>query len=213
QRYKEMFSLSLCSQRSGCAVRLEHDRKLHLKSTGLKCGKMRLGLMPGGHQPSLHSTDGLAQRKSMATQVFPFDQAWAPSVDAASLAPQLFAMSLFPYLCFLFFLTKSGKTPRLTLFGFYFLLVFVGATIPAGIYAKSHYGTSLANVDWLHGAAESLLTITNLMIVLGLRQGIREAEAAQTAKEAASPAGGLQEAQRGTGIDAQPNRPAESITR
>jgi len=27
----------------------------------------------------------------------------------------------------------------------------------------------------LHGSAESLLTITNLLIVLGLRQGIREA--------------------------------------
>ncbi|PNH01896.1 hypothetical protein TSOC_012172 [Tetrabaena socialis] len=104
-----------------------------------------------------------------------------PQQQLASVAPQLFAMSLFPYLAFLFFLTKSGKTPPLTLFGFYFLLVFVGATIPAGIYAKSHYGTSLANVDWLHGTAESLLTVTNLFIVLGLRQGIREAEAAKAA--------------------------------
>jgi hypothetical protein len=30
--------------------------------------------------------------------------------------------------------------------------------------AKTHYGTSLANVDWLHGSAESLLTVTNLLI-------------------------------------------------
>jgi hypothetical protein len=30
--------------------------------------------------------------------------------------------------------------------------------------AKTHYGTSLANVDWLHGTAESLLTVTNLLI-------------------------------------------------
>lgn len=43
--------------------------------------------------------------------------------------------------------------------------------------AKVHYGVSLANVDWLHGTAESLLTITNLLIVLGLRQGIRDAVA------------------------------------
>ncbi|GLI68205.1 hypothetical protein VaNZ11_012539 [Volvox africanus] len=208
-----MSSVSLCSQRTGCGICLDQGRKLHLNLRGLKCDKMRLGLMPGGHRPSLQGMDGLTQLKPVATQVFPFDQAWAPSVDAASLAPQLFAMSLFPYLCFLFFLTKSGKTPRLTLFGFYFLLVFVGATIPAGIYAKSHYGTSLANVDWLHGAAESLLTITNLLIVLGLRQGIREAEAAQTAKEAALPTGELKEAQRSTGVDAQPNMQAESITR
>jgi hypothetical protein len=38
-----------------------------------------------------------------------------------------------------------------------------------------HYGTSLSNVDWLHGGAESLLTLTNLFIVIGLRKAIREA--------------------------------------
>jgi hypothetical protein len=89
---------------------------------------------------------------------------------------------------------------------------FVGATIPAGIYgeptlterkqerpntsrlcapsspsptAKTHYGTSLANVDWLHGAAESLLTVTNLLIVLGLRAGIRDAEAKKASASSA----------------------------
>lgn len=41
--------------------------------------------------------------------------------------------------------------------------------------AKVHYGTSLSNVDWLHGGAESLLTLTNLFIVLGLREGLRKA--------------------------------------
>lgn len=83
------------------------------------------------------------------------------------IAPQLFAVSLFPYLGFLYHLTKArGVTnaPKLMVVGFYFLLAFVFATIPAGIYAKQQYGTSLANVDWLHGSAESLLTITNLLI-------------------------------------------------
>lgn len=51
--------------------------------------------------------------------------------------------------------------------------------------AKKLYGTALANVDWLHGGAESLLTITNLFIVLGLRDAIRKAEAANAAKAAA----------------------------
>ncbi|KAL2902821.1 Calmodulin-like protein 4 [Bienertia sinuspersici] len=41
-------------------------------------------------------------------------------------------------------------------------------------YAKVHYGTSLSNVDWLHGGAESLLTLSNLFVVLGLRKGLRE---------------------------------------
>ncbi|KAK3134787.1 hypothetical protein QOZ80_5BG0410710 [Eleusine coracana subsp. coracana] len=101
---------------------------------------------------------------------------WAPTVDSQSIASQLFAASLFPYVGFLYFMTRSKTAPGLTLFGFYFLLVFVGATIPAGIYAKIHYGTSLSNVDWLHGTAESLLTLTNLFIVLGLRGALRKLE-------------------------------------
>lgn len=111
-------------------------------------------------------------------QLLPVDP-WAPSIDSQSIASQLFAVSLFPYLGFLYFITKSKSAPKLTLFGFYFLLAFVGATIPAGIYAKVHYGTSLSNVDLLHGGAESLLTLTNLFIVLGLRKAIREAKNAE----------------------------------
>jgi hypothetical protein len=84
----------------------------------------------------------------------------------------LFALSLFPYLGFLWFLTRSGKTPPLALAGFYLLLVFVAVTIPAGIYAKVHYGLELANVDWLHGSAEFFLTLSNIFVVLGFRQGI-----------------------------------------
>ncbi|CAK7335695.1 unnamed protein product [Dovyalis caffra] len=100
--------------------------------------------------------------------MFPVDP-WAPNIDSQSIASQLFAFSLFPYLGFLYFITKSKSAPKLTLFGFYFLLAFVGAT------TKVHYGTSLSNVDWLHGGAESLLTLTNLFIVLGLRQALKNA--------------------------------------
>lgn len=86
----------------------------------------------------------------------------------------LFALSLFPYLGFLWFMTRSGETPRLALIGFYVLLVFVAVTIPAGIYAKVHYGEMLANVDWLHGSAELFLTLSNILVVLGFRQAILE---------------------------------------
>ena len=82
----------------------------------------------------------------------------------------LFAISLFPYLGFLWFLTKSKQTPRLALIGFYVLLIFVAVTIPAGIYAKQAYGEELANVDWLHGSAELFLTLSNILVVLGFRQ-------------------------------------------
>lgn len=96
---------------------------------------------------------------------------WSVSSEAIDgLAAQFFALSLFPYLGFLYFLNKEEvKCPPLVNFGFRFLLVFVFATIPAGIYAKIHFHDILANIDWLHGSAESLLTITNLFIVLGFR--------------------------------------------
>ncbi len=84
----------------------------------------------------------------------------------------LFALSLFPYLGFLWFIRRSEQMPRLALYGFYGTLVFVGVTIPAGIYAQVHYGESLANVDWLHGGAEVFLTIFNILIVLGFRQAV-----------------------------------------
>ena len=88
----------------------------------------------------------------------------------------LFVMSLFPYLGFLWFLTKSGKTPRLALMGFYGTLVFVAVTIPAAIYAKVAYNESLANVDWVHGCAEAFLTIANILVVLGFREAVIKAK-------------------------------------
>ncbi len=86
----------------------------------------------------------------------------------------LFALSLFPYIGFLWFMTKSGKLPRLALIGFYVTLVFVGVTIPAGLYAKIVYNQNLANVDWLHGGAEFFLTLSNILIALGFRKAIME---------------------------------------
>ncbi|HEY9648072.1 MAG TPA: DUF3593 domain-containing protein [Chroococcidiopsis sp.] len=91
----------------------------------------------------------------------------------------LFAVSLFPYLGFLWFLTRSGQTPKLALIGFYMTLVFVAVTIPAGIYAQVAYGESLANVDALHGSAESFLTLSNILVVLGFRQALRHRQEQQ----------------------------------
>ena len=89
----------------------------------------------------------------------------------------LFALSLFPYLLFLYFLTRTRETPRLALVGFYLLLVFVAVTIPAGIIAEVRYGTSLANIDWLHGGAETFLTVSNVVVVLGFKQAIEQLQA------------------------------------
>jgi hypothetical protein len=84
-----------------------------------------------------------------------------------NLAGLFFQASLLPYLLFLYFLSFRGnRLSELTQFGFQFILIFVLSTIPAGIVTKSVYdGASLANTDWLHGAAESLLTTANVLTV------------------------------------------------
>jgi hypothetical protein len=84
----------------------------------------------------------------------------------------LFPLSLAPYVLFLFFLTRTPATPKLALIGFYALLIFVAVTIPAALVAQSHYGTSLANVDGLHGGAEAFLTLSNMLVALGFKLGI-----------------------------------------
>jgi len=85
----------------------------------------------------------------------------------------LFAISLFPYLGFLWFVTKTRGFPQLARVGFYVLLLFVLVTIPAGIYAQVGFGKELANVDWLHGSAESFLTLSNILVALGFREAVR----------------------------------------
>lgn len=83
-----------------------------------------------------------------------------------NLAGIFFQASLLPYLGFLYFLSfKENRIPDVGNFGFQFVLLFVISTIPSGIISKATYGTSLANVDWLHGGAELLLTVANIMIV------------------------------------------------
>jgi len=95
------------------------------------------------------------------------------SDQGQNLAGVFFQASLLPYLAFLYFLSFRGnRTPALGNFGWQYLLLFVLGTIPSGIVTKSVYSSSLANVDWLHGGAEALLTITNILIVLGFREAI-----------------------------------------
>ena len=79
----------------------------------------------------------------------------------------LFALSLFPYLAFLWFAWRSGRMPRLALIGFALTLLFVAITIGAALLAESHYGRQLADVDVLHGGAEAFLTLSNLLVLLG----------------------------------------------
>eukprot|EP00815_Leptocylindrus_aporus_P012136 CAMPEP_0116066936 /NCGR_PEP_ID=MMETSP0322-20121206/10701_1 /TAXON_ID=163516 /ORGANISM="Leptocylindrus danicus var. apora, Strain B651" /LENGTH=142 /DNA_ID=CAMNT_0003553629 /DNA_START=228 /DNA_END=652 /DNA_ORIENTATION=+ len=99
------------------------------------------------------------------------------SDQGQNLAGIFFQASLLPYLAFLYFLGFRGnRTPALGNFGWQFLLLFVLSTIPSGIVSKGNYGVSLADCDWLHGSAEALLTITNLLIVAGFRNASTKSE-------------------------------------
>ena len=66
--------------------------------------------------------------------------------------------------------------PERALLRFKFLLAFVFGTIPFAIYAKVEYDEILANVDVLHGVAESLLTMTNVFVVLASRKACEASE-------------------------------------
>ena len=98
---------------------------------------------------------------------------------------QLFQAGLAPYLAYLWFLTRpEAKTPGPSKFGAVFLLAFVFATIPAGIVAKTRYGDVLANVDVLHGASESLLTVSNFLFAFGFARSAFESRRQANGAEA-----------------------------
>lgn len=120
--------------------------------------------------PELHE----ALQQGVAAGVDPAAIHLAFADQGSNLAGKFFQASLAPYLGFLYFLKNNdrNRVPSLSFFGFQFLLLFVIATIPTGIISKTVYGVSLADVDWLHGAAEALLTVTNLLIVKGFKDAM-----------------------------------------
>jgi hypothetical protein len=89
----------------------------------------------------------------------------------------LFAASLLPYLLFLWWSWRSGRMPRLALVGFCLTLLFVLVTIVAALVAERVYGHQLADVDALHGGAEAMLTLSNLLVLLGFHRGQEQSAA------------------------------------
>jgi UPF0716 family protein affecting phage T7 exclusion len=98
------------------------------------------------------------------------------------MASMFLTISIVPYLIFLFLIWRIwrqnpqvlGKT---TVFGFFFMLVFIFVTAIAGIIALRVLGArTLGSVDWLHGLAEAMLTVTNGLVALGVKKQIDELE-------------------------------------
>ena len=78
-----------------------------------------------------------------------------------------FILSLLPYLIFLHYAGKTEAIPKISLKGFRLTLLFVFMTIVFAIIAKVYFDEELTNVDFLHGIAESFLTISDAFVVYG----------------------------------------------
>tara|TARA_B100000925_G_scaffold3192_1_gene2404 strand:- start:135 stop:470 length:336 start_codon:yes stop_codon:yes gene_type:complete len=79
----------------------------------------------------------------------------------------LFALSIVPYVLFLYYLYKIKSVNKFVKTGFSLTVLFVLITILVSIFALNYYDKTLVEVDFLHGLAESFLTLSDFIILLG----------------------------------------------
>ena len=79
----------------------------------------------------------------------------------------LFAISIIPYAIFLFYLYKIKSVNKLVKTGFSLTVLFVFITIVLSVYTLNYSNKTLVEVDFLHGLAESFLTLSDFVILLG----------------------------------------------
>jgi hypothetical protein len=92
---------------------------------------------------------------------------------------QLSSVIYFVFLVSLLFVYRRDKSvfSPITVFGFWFVLFFVAVTIVCMHFSKLRGYPTLTHDDVLHGLAESLLTLSNLLIVIGIQQQRKQATA------------------------------------
>ena len=79
----------------------------------------------------------------------------------------LFAASIYPYAIFLFYLYKIKFVNKLVKTGYSLTVLFVFITIVISIYTLNYYDKTLVEVDFMHGLAESFLTLSDFVILFG----------------------------------------------
>ena len=79
----------------------------------------------------------------------------------------LFAVSIIPYAIFLFYLYKIKSINNFVKIGFSLTVLFVLITILVSIFTLNFYDKTLVEVDFLHGFAESFLTLSDFVILFG----------------------------------------------
>ncbi len=103
-------------------------------------------------------------------------QSWF-GADIFDAILQLSSVVYITFLVLLLILYRRDRTifSSLTVAGFWFVLVFISVTIFCMYLATQVRGyPTLSHDDLLHGLAESLLTVSNLMIVIGAQRKISE---------------------------------------
>ena len=88
----------------------------------------------------------------------------------------LFAASIFPYAIFLFYLYKIKSVNKLVKTGYSLTVLFVFITILVSIYSLNYYDKTLVEVDFLHGLAESFLTLSDFVILMGFIKTLNNIE-------------------------------------
>jgi len=79
----------------------------------------------------------------------------------------LFAVSIIPYAIFLYYLYKIKSVNIFVKTGFSLTVLFVFITILVSIFTLNYYSKTLVEVDFLHGLAESFLTLSDFVILFG----------------------------------------------
>ena len=79
----------------------------------------------------------------------------------------LFAASIFPYAIFLFYLYRIKAVNIFVKTGYSLTVLFVFITILVSIFTLNYYNKTLVEVDFLHGFAESFLTLSDFVILFG----------------------------------------------
>ena len=88
----------------------------------------------------------------------------------------LFAASIIPYAIFLYYLYKIKSLNNFVKTGYSLTVLFVFITIVISIYTLNYYDKTLVEVDFLHGLAESFLTLSDFVILIGFMKILNSLE-------------------------------------
>ena len=88
----------------------------------------------------------------------------------------IFIISIIPYSVFLFYIYKNPNISKIIKIGFSSTLLFVLITIIFSVISLTIYEKSLVEIDLFHGFAESFLTITDFIILLGFINLLKKIE-------------------------------------